>query len=219
LRTFTETENRRVRIGAFALYAISDIMIAYPAWADSGLRWFEVFDGINLADIQRQAKANRATVPQRYGVAALLHRELNAAFAEKKDVAPPKQSALQRRLELAAAKARIVDRKIELGRQLAQLRDTMPNNRRFGAAVRRQFDIHDANQASEMARVGRLYGARPDIYRGVGWRALVELASQATPEPVRLELEARILAGERVNGAEIIRTRVVRGRRGPGKAA
>src|SRR4029078_10597411 len=151
LRTFTETENRRVRIGAFALYAISDIMIAYPARADTRLRWFEVFDGINLADIQRQAKANRATVPQRYGVAALLHRELNAAFAEKKDVAPPKQSALQRRLELAAAKARIVDRKIELGRQLAQLRDTMPNNRRFGAAVRRQFDIHDANQASEMA--------------------------------------------------------------------
>ena len=91
------------------------------------------------------------------------------------------------------------------------MRDTMPNNRRFGAAVRRQFDIHDANQASEMARVGRLYGARPDIYRGVGWRALVELASQATSESVRLELEARILAGERVNGAEIIRTRVVRG--------
>ena len=207
MRTFTETENRRVRIGAFALYAISDIMIAYPAWGDSGLRWFEVFDGINLADIQRQAKANRATVPQRYGVAALLHRELNAAFAEKKDVAPPKQSALQRRLELAAAKARIVDRKIELGRQLAQLRDTMPNNRRFGAAVRRQFDIHDANQASEMARVGRLYGARPDIYRGVGWRALVELASQATSEAERHKFEARILAGERVTGAEIIRVR------------
>ena len=88
------------------------------------------------------------------------------------------------------------------------MRDTMPNNRRFGAAVRRQFDIHDANEASEMARVSRLYGARPDIYRGVGWRALVELASQATPESVRLEFEARILAGERVTGVETIRARL-----------
>jgi len=74
-------------------------------------------------------------------------------------------------------------------------------------------------EVAEMMRVVRRYGARPEIYRAIGWRALVELASQATPEPVRLELEARILAGERVNGAEIIRTRVVRGSRGPGKAA
>jgi len=201
LRTFTETENRRVRIGAFALYAISDIMIAYPAWADSGLRWFEVFDGINLADIQRQAKANRATVPQRYGVSALLHRELNAAFAEKKDVAPPKQSALQRRLELAAAKARIVDRKIELGRQPAQLRDTMPNNRRFsvfaGSSISKTRTRHPRWRAS----AGYTY------LRGVGWRALVELASQATSEAERHKFEARILAGERVTGAEIIRVR------------
>jgi hypothetical protein len=40
---------------------------------------------------------------------------------------------------------------------------------------------------------------------------LVELASQATPEPVRLETEARILAGERINGAEIIRARATSG--------
>jgi hypothetical protein len=207
LRTFTETENRRVRIDAFSLYAVSDIMIAYPAWADSGLRWFEVFDGINLADIQRQAKANRATVPQRYGVATLLHRELSAAFAEKKDVAPPKQSAIQRRLEPAAAKAKMVDRKIELGRQLAQLRDTMPNNRRFGAAVHQQFDIHDANEASKMARIARLYGERPEIFRAVGWQALVQLASTKTSDELCQQFEARILAGERVTGAEIIRTR------------
>jgi hypothetical protein len=44
-------------------------------------------------------------------------------------------------------------------------------------------------------------------FTAVGWRALVELASQATPEPVRLELEARVIAGERVTGAEIIRAR------------
>ena len=73
--------------------------------------------------------------------------------------------------------------------------------------VRRQFDIHDANDASEMARGGRLCGARPDIYRAVGWRALVELASQATPESVRLEIEARILTGARQRGRDNPHTR------------
>jgi hypothetical protein len=40
LRTFVETGNRtRARIDSFGLYAVSDLMLAYPAWANSGLRW------------------------------------------------------------------------------------------------------------------------------------------------------------------------------------
>jgi hypothetical protein len=209
LRSFVETENRRVPIDAFALYAISDIMVAYPAWADSGLRWFEIFDRIDIAAAQRQAKANRDVVPQKYGVATLLHRELSAAFAEKPDVAPPKQTARQRREESAAA-AKIVERKVELGRQLAQLRNTMPSNQKFGAAVRKQFDLRDSVYVAEVMRVARRYGSRPEIYGTVGWRALVELASTTTPEALREKFEARILAGERVAGAEIIRTRCTR---------
>ena len=53
-----------------------------------------------------------------------------------------------------------------------------------------------------MARFSRLY-----ISTRGGWRALVELASQATSEAERHKFEARILAGERVTGAEIIRVR------------
>jgi hypothetical protein len=207
LRTFVETENRRVRIDAFALYAISDIMVAYPAWADSGLRWFEIFDRIDIAAAQRQAKANRDVVPQRYGVATLLHRELSAAFSAKPDVAPPRQTARQRRLELAAAAAKIVERMVELGRQLAQLRDVTPCNRKFGMIVRRQFDLHDPNEVAKMVRVARAFGSRPEIYTAIGWRALVELASTTTPEALREKLEARILDGERISGTEVIRAR------------
>ena len=51
-------------------------------------------------------------------------------------------------------------------------------------------------------------GSRPEIYGRVGWNALVQLSSQATPESVRLEFESRIiLAGEHVTGAELIRAR------------
>jgi hypothetical protein len=82
LRTFSKTENNGARIDAFALYAISDLMVAYPKWADSGLRWLEVFDRVDLAEIQRQAKLNRDTVPQRQGIATMLFQELSEAFAD-----------------------------------------------------------------------------------------------------------------------------------------
>ena len=124
---------------------------------------------------------------------------------------PPRKTARQEREELAAKKASIVERRIDLGRQLAELRDVTPDNRAFGAIVRQRFDIHDVNEVSEMMRVARVYSGRSEIYRAIGWRALVALASQATPEPVRLELEARIIAGERVNGKEIIRARATIG--------
>jgi hypothetical protein len=98
-------------------------------------------------------------------------------------------------------------------------RDETPDNRKFGQAVRRQFDIHDANEACEMARVARIYAARPEIYRAVGWRALVELASTTTPEALRQKFEARISAGERVSGAEIIRARATMGAGSAGTAS
>jgi hypothetical protein len=82
LRTFLETENDTMRMNSHALLAISDIMVAHPEWADSGLRWLEVFDRIDVAEIQRQAKANRHAVPQRHGIATMVFRELSAAFAQ-----------------------------------------------------------------------------------------------------------------------------------------
>jgi hypothetical protein len=64
LRTFVETENSvGARIDAFAIFAVNDIILAHPEWASSGLRWLEVFDRIDLGEIQRVAKANRDAVP------------------------------------------------------------------------------------------------------------------------------------------------------------
>ncbi|MGY3619375.1 hypothetical protein [Bradyrhizobium sp. USDA 10063] len=209
VRTITETENRtRARIDAFALYAISDIMVAHPQWADSGLRWYEIFDTIDLGAIQRQAKANRGAVQQRHGVATLLYRELADVFAI--DFPPPKTHA-QRREEREAAKAAIAKRrtdaieaKVELGRQLAALRDATPNNKRFGNLVRKQFDIHDSLFVGEVQRVARRYGDRPDVTGRVrNWHVLVALASPYLQESGRREFEAKIAAGEKVTAKSI----------------
>jgi hypothetical protein len=90
---------------------------------------------------------------------------------------------------------------------LATLRDATPNNRRFGRLVREQFDLHNSLEVAEMMRIARLYGERPEIYSNVSWHALVELASSATSEAERQKFEAKISAGERVNGAALIRSR------------
>lgn len=70
-----------------------------------------------------------------------------------------------------------------------------------------QFDVHDASHVADMMRVARLYGERPEIFRNIGWRTLVELASSTTTAVQRRKFEARILGGERVNGADIVRAR------------
>ena len=80
LRTLLETEGNSDHVNEFTLFAISDVMLAHPEWPESGLRWLEVFDRIDLGDIRDQAKRNRAAVPQRHGIAAALQRELFNAF-------------------------------------------------------------------------------------------------------------------------------------------
>ncbi len=81
-----ECENNSAHINAFTLWAISDIIAAWPEWINTGLRWLEIFDGINLADIRKQAALARDVVPQRTAIAVVLHRELEKEFA---DIARP----------------------------------------------------------------------------------------------------------------------------------
>jgi hypothetical protein len=106
----------------------------------------------------------------------------------------------------AAARTRIVEQNIALGRRLAELRDTMPSNRKFGAAVRK-LGHDDPLHVAEVMRVARRYGDKPEIYTNVSWHALTELASTSTSEDLRQQFEDRISAGERVSGTEVIRAR------------
>jgi hypothetical protein len=80
LRTLMESEGNSDHINEFTLYGINDIVLSHPAWPATGLRWLEAFDRIDLGDIRAKARRNRAAVPQRYGIASALHRELSAIF-------------------------------------------------------------------------------------------------------------------------------------------
>ena len=198
---------------AFRQPFVSAVLSSVGKFADRGLELVEAFDQINLVGILEQMRAleffYQSDVPS--ALASIVRNKLRRILSPPPPEpvrAPSKKERIEADREAtAAANRRLVEQKIELGRRLAELRDSMPSNRKFGAAVRK-LGHDDPLQVAEVMRVARLYGARPEIFRNVGWRTLRELASSATSESQRKKFEALVLAGKRVSGAEIIRARV-----------
>jgi hypothetical protein len=188
-------------------------------FADRGLELIEAFDQIRLVEILKTMRSleffriSEAESALRQIVRNKLRRILFPPQPEPVKAPSGKERRAADKQATAEANRRIVEKKIELGRKLVALRDSTPSNQIFGRIVRQRFDLHDPLHVAEMMRVARLYGDRPEIYRNVGWRVLVELASTATSEARRREFEARILAGEHVNGKEIARARATIGAR------
>ncbi|KRR11297.1 hypothetical protein CQ12_05575 [Bradyrhizobium jicamae] len=211
--------------GAFAEPFVGAVygVCSKQSFADRGLDLVAAFDQIPLQDIVKTMRGldlfKESSI--RHYLSMIVENKVRKILFPPQPEPPPKPSRRERiaadKRAAAAARNRNVERKMDLGRKLATLRDVMPNNRRFGAAVRKQFDLHDPLEVAEMARVARRYGDRPEIFRKVGWRVLVELASSATSEAKCREFEARIAAGECVNGAEVIRARTPIGVRRRGR--
>jgi hypothetical protein len=196
---------------------VSAVLSSVGKFADRGLELVEAFDQIDLVGILEQMRALEffylSDVP--IALASIVRNKLRRILFPPQPEPPKALSKEERiaadKLATASANRRVVEQRIELGRKLAKLRDATPNNRRFGRIVREKYDLHDSLHVAEVMRVARRYGERPEIYRAVGWRVLVQLASQATSTAHREKIEARILAGRRVNGAEIIRARATIG--------
>ncbi|MGY2905731.1 hypothetical protein [Bradyrhizobium sp. URHC0002] len=197
---------------AFRQPFVSAVLSSVGEFADRGLELVEAFDQINLVGILEQMRALElfylSDVPS--ALCQIVRNKLGRILSPPQPEPVKAPSTLERRAAdkqaTAEANRRIVERNIALGRRLAELRDTMPSNRKFGAAVRK-LGHDNPLEVAEMARVARRYGDRTEIYSKVGWRVLKEMASTATSETQRRKFEDRIIAGERVTGAEIIRAR------------
>ena len=199
--------------GAFAEPFVSAVLSAActEEFAGCGLELIEAFDKIRLTEIIETMKSLEFFLQKDVvsDLGTIVRNKLQRILFPQQ---PEPVKASKRESDKQAARARIIEQKIELGRKLAALRDTMPNNKIFGRTVRKQFGLDDPTEVAKMMLVARLYAGRPEIYRNVGWRALLQLASTLTSEAYRERIEARILAGERVNGADIIRGRGARTR-------
>lgn len=166
LRTFVETENSvGARIDAFAIFAVNDIILAHPEWASSGLRWLEVFDRIDLGEIQRVAKANRDAVPQRQGIATMLFRELSAAFAENHPTATEETNVVPIENDLLYGMTAIA-RYLEISRAKCQHlveRNLLPTFRMPGSTTRcaRKSTLNATWAAMEDVATGPRKSVRP----------------------------------------------------------
>ena len=133
----------------------------------------EIYISTLGADVQleKQEAARTALSP-----AALLSKSKPLpwlAGSQRRAAGPPQCSIqLAEEARANAGARRLVEQKIELGRKLAALREAIPNNRKFGRTVRKQFGLDDPLHVAEMMRVARTYGERPEIFQIVGWRAL-----------------------------------------------
>jgi hypothetical protein len=80
LRTITESDGNGRALTAPMIWAVSDVIVAHPAWADRGSEWLEAFDGIDLESLERKARQHRSAVPKRAAIAAWLCAALSEIF-------------------------------------------------------------------------------------------------------------------------------------------
>jgi len=81
LRSIVETKYNRMELVAPTMLAISDIIIAHPAWAAT-TNWLDAIDGANLAAMRARARANRRAVQPRAAIATLLFEHLRGTFGQ-----------------------------------------------------------------------------------------------------------------------------------------
>lgn len=206
IRAITEsTGNEGALIGP-VVRAVSSCLT--PEIIDRGLEVIEAMDKIPLLSILETMRGLDAfdgysldhyySIAIRNKLAAILKPAARSAAkpAQVKQPKPPR--SLTRIPE--------IERNIALGVKLLALRAAIPGNAQFGRELRARFDV-DHIHASRVIRVARLYATRPEVYRAVSWRTLVELASPKMSEALRQAFEQKVLAGEQLSAPKIRRAR------------
>jgi hypothetical protein len=208
LRCICESEGNSNALISDIISAISDIVLAHPRWPAMGLAFIEAFDRVNLLNIRKTARAANVQ-PLRVGIATLVAIELAKILGPSRPPKAPKPLRIKREPKPPLSVTRIprIEKNIALGVELLALRATVPGNAPFGREVRKRFPGVDNIEASQAMRVAKMFSSKPEIYRSVGWRALVELASPKMSQALRQRIEADILAGRPVSAPQIRRAR------------
>lgn len=76
LKSIVETENNGRQLVAPVMYAVSDIILAYPQWTAT-TAWLDALDRTDLAEMWSRAKANRRAAKPRPAMATMLFQHLS----------------------------------------------------------------------------------------------------------------------------------------------
>lgn len=81
IMTIVETRNNNRQLVAPVIWAVSDLLAAYPDWVGSA--WFDAFDEIELAEVHKTAKLNKLLAKPRQAIATMLFGMLAPKFIDK----------------------------------------------------------------------------------------------------------------------------------------
>jgi hypothetical protein len=82
LKSIVETEGNELQLVAPVIYAVSDIVLAYPEWTAT-TAWLDALDKANLAGMWSHAKANRKAAKPRPAISTMLYSFLKPIFVEE----------------------------------------------------------------------------------------------------------------------------------------
>ena len=84
IRTIVESEGNARALVAPIIWAVSDIMLAFPGWPSSGLAWIEAFDAIELQSLLRLARplCNVSKQKSRAAIGGMLVQRLQPVFGK-----------------------------------------------------------------------------------------------------------------------------------------
>jgi hypothetical protein len=78
LISIVETTNNKRMLVAPVIWAVSDILLAHPAWF--GSEFLDAMDKVDLAEMHDRAKANREAAQPRQAIATMLFETLSKRF-------------------------------------------------------------------------------------------------------------------------------------------
>jgi hypothetical protein len=202
LIAITQTGDNGDQLVRPVILAMSDVIRSHPAWPETGSAWLLALDKIRLRELRAKAKATK--IKPREAIATLLCVELAPMLVSPKE-SSRKPSRVERPAPLWIRQQPMIKQNIELGAALLKLKATVRGEREYYRLRRFKFGIDDKH-AARCERVARMYAAKPEITERLTWAALAELALPM-PDDTREKLEARILAGQRLEATEIRRAR------------
>ena len=168
LRTVFESTNGAAALKSPILDAVSNCL--RPVWVDKGLAWIEAFDHIDLVGLH----ATLTDLGLADQLSRVLHIKLEAILGPP-TVAPaakPVKVKAPNKPPASVTRVPVIEKRIQLGLRLIDLRSTAKSNNAFGTLRRKNFPDLDNQEASGLMKVAKVYGNRPEIYRNASWAIL-----------------------------------------------
>jgi hypothetical protein len=93
LMSIAETRSNDRELVAPVIWAVSDLIVAHPKWADRVSDWLAAFDKVDIRQLRAFAKLNKSAVKPRAAIATLLFGFLKSQMDRQQESGPLKKPA------------------------------------------------------------------------------------------------------------------------------